>query len=122
MKAKKREKVKIASLLHAGKEQAISTKELVKLSKCSSVRELRERVAIERNNGVIICSGPSGGYWLPADRKEIEDFSRLMEMRASQIFSAAKSAREALSAIDGQIDLNDFEGGPEYGKKSQANI
>ena len=115
-------KVKISSLLHKGKEHAISTKELLKLSKCSSVRELRERVAKERNNGVIICSGPSGGYWLPANRKEIEDFCRLMETRASQIFSAAKSARKALSIIDGQIELNDFEGGPKDGKKSQTLI
>ena len=44
----------IASILPVGKENAISTADLVKLSGCSSSRELQQHIAYERNHGAII--------------------------------------------------------------------
>ena len=41
----------IASLLKVGKENAISTKELVRLSGCKSVRDLQECIFQERCTG-----------------------------------------------------------------------
>ena len=58
----------IASLLRVGKENAISTKELVRLSGCKSVRDLQECIFQERCAGAIICSGSGAGYWLPKDK------------------------------------------------------
>ena len=92
----------IESLLKRGKENAISTKDLVKLSGCKSERHLRERIAEERAAGAIICSGSQNGYWLPKDRKEILEFCQTMESRAKNIFNAVRSARRALGMPEGQ--------------------
>ena len=92
----------IASLLRKGKENAISTKDLVYLSGCKSARHLQEKIAEERVAGAIICSGSGKGYWLPANRKEIEEFCQTMEKRAKNIFNATRSARRALDLPEGQ--------------------
>ena len=92
----------IESLLRRGKENAISTKDLVKLSGSKSARHLQERISDERAAGAIICSGSGQGYWLPKNRKEIQDFCTTMEKRAKNIFVATKSARRALGLPDGQ--------------------
>lgn len=47
----------IEGLLPVGKENAITTQDLVKLSGCGSARELQQRIAYEREQGAIICSG-----------------------------------------------------------------
>lgn len=55
----------IASMLKIGKENAVSAKELLRLSGCENIRALQKRIAEERNKGAIICSGSGAGYWLP---------------------------------------------------------
>lgn len=97
----------IASLLRRGKENAISTKELVSLTGCGTIRELQARIAKERSDGAIICSGSGAGYWLPKNRQEIEDFCAIMEMRAKNIFNAVRSARKALELLEGQQELEE---------------
>lgn len=92
----------IEEILKVGKENAISTKDLVRLSGSKSVRHLQQRIAQERENGAIICSGSGQGYWLPKNRKEIEDFCETMDKRAKNIFNATKSAKRALNMPDGQ--------------------
>ena len=59
----------IERLLPVGKENAITTQDLVKLSGCGSARELQQRIAYEREQGAIICSGSGRGYWRPKDRR-----------------------------------------------------
>ena len=61
----------IESLLPVGKENAITTAELVKRSGCSSARELQQKIAYERNHGAVICSGSGKGYWKPKNRQEV---------------------------------------------------
>lgn len=95
----------IVSLLKPGKENAVSTKELVRLSGCKTARNLQERIAEERKAGAVICSGSGAGYWLPKNRKEIEDFCKTMERRAKNIFNAARSARKALEIPEGQQEI-----------------
>lgn len=92
----------IKSLLRKGKENAISTKDLVRLSDSKSVRHLQQRIADERAAGAIICSGSNKGYWLPKNREEIQEFCLTMEKRAKNIFNATKSARRALEMPEGQ--------------------
>lgn len=97
--------IKITSLLPVGKKNAISTEQLMILSGCHSARELQQRIARERSKGAVICSGSGRGYWLPQDRKEIEEFCKTMESRAKNIFNATKSARKVLEMPEGQQDI-----------------
>lgn len=103
----------IMSLLLVGKENAISTTELVRLTGCKSARDLQERIAYERNHGAVICSGSGRGYWKPKDRQEIQEFVRTMDARALNTLRAAKSARAALKIPAGQQVI---EGSGEDGK------
>lgn len=92
----------IMSLLPVGKENAISTVELVRLSGCKSVRDLQEHIAYERNHGAVICSGSGRGYWRPKDRQEIQEFVKTMDARALNTLRAAKSAKAVLKVPAGQ--------------------
>ena len=92
----------IMNLLPVGKENAISTADLMRLMGCKSARDLQERIAYERNHGAVICSGPGRGYWRPKDRQEIQEFVRTMDARALNTLRAAKSARAALKIPAGQ--------------------
>ena len=65
----------IMSLLPVGKENAISTADLVRLTGCKSPRDLQERIAYERNHGAVICSGSGRGYWKPKDRRRYRSLS-----------------------------------------------
>lgn len=71
-------------LEHVGKEQAILGRDLTsKLHYFYSgekiddlQRQMREVISDLRKRGYLICSAPgkTGGYWLPKDRKEFDDF------------------------------------------------
>lgn len=95
----------IAGLLPTGKENAISTKELVQLSGCSSARELQIYIAEERKAGAVICSSTAGGYFLPASHKETAEFCKALENRAKNTFVALQSAKKALNQLPGQEKL-----------------
>lgn len=69
----------IDPLLPIGKENAITTQELMRISGCGSSRELRQRIALERERGAIICSGSGRGYWKPKNRQEIQEFIKTMD-------------------------------------------
>lgn len=92
----------IMNLLPVGKENAISTVDLVRLTGCKSSRELQECIAYERNHGAVICSGSGRGYWRPKDRQEILEFVKTMDARALNTLRAAKSARAVLKVPAGQ--------------------
>lgn len=94
----------IASLLPIGKENAISTEELVKLTGVSSARELQQYIAEERRAGAVICSSTTGGYFLPENRSEIAEFHRSLKNRAVNTLIAIKSAERALNAQEWQQD------------------
>lgn len=95
----------IMNLLPVGKENAISTADLVRLTGCKSARELQERIALERNAGAVICSGSGRGYWRPKDRQEIQEFVKTMNARALNTLRAAKSAKAVLKVPAGQQDF-----------------
>ena len=89
----------IESLLPVGKENAVTTAELVKRSGCSSARELQQKIAYERNHGAVICSGPK-------NRQEIVEFCRTMDARARNTFAATRSAKRALNMPEGQQNMS----------------
>ena len=96
----------IEGLLPVGKENAVTTQELVKMTGCGSARELQQRIAYEREHGAIICSGSGRGYWRPKDRKEIQEFVHTMNARAFNSLKAVKSAKRALKVPEGQQSMN----------------
>lgn len=95
----------IASLLPVGKENAISTTDLVRLTGCSTARELQQYIAQERKAGAVICSSTTGGYYLPANHGEIAEFCKSLESRAKNTFVAIQSARRALDLPEGQQSI-----------------
>ncbi len=92
----------IMSLLPVGRENAISTGDLVKLTGCKSARALQKRIAYERNRGAVICSDSGRGYWRPKDRQEIQQFIKTMNSRALNTLKATRSAKTALKVPNGQ--------------------
>lgn len=106
----------IAALLPCGAENAISTKALVKMTGCSSARQLQERIAAERAQGAVILSSSTGGYYLPAEgekgRMEIHDYITTLRARAINTLRAVKSAKAVLAVLDGQQRID----GEECGK------
>lgn len=95
----------ITSLLPVGKENAISTEDLVNLTGCSSARELQQYIAQERKAGAVICSSTTGGYFLPANHAEVAEFCKSLENRAKNTFIAIQSARRALEVPEGQQSI-----------------
>ena len=95
----------IDPLLPIGKENAITTQELMRISGCGSSRELRQRIALERERGAIICSGSGRGYWKPKNRQEIQEFIKTMDARAWNTLKAAKGAKKALRTPEGQQSM-----------------
>lgn len=106
----------IDPLLPVGKENRISSSELVRLAGCGSVRELQKRIAWEREQGAIICSGCGAGYWRPANRDEIKAFVRTTEARAFNTLLAAQGAKKLLKDLEGQ-EYFDLRGGDNVGGK-----
>lgn len=92
----------IESLLPVGKENAISGKDLLKLTGCSSIRDLQCRIAEEREQGAVICFGSQCGYWKPKNRQEIQEFVHNMDARATNILKAVRSAKDVLKIPEGQ--------------------
>lgn len=83
-------------MLPTGKENAITTEELVKLSGCGSARELQKQIAFEREHGALICSGAGRGYWRPKDNWEVREFVRIMDAKSRNIQKATEGAKKIL--------------------------
>lgn len=95
----------ISSLLPTGKENAISTVDLVRIAGCSSARELQQYIAQERKTGAVICSATTGGYFIPANHAEMAEFCRALENRAKNTFAVLGSVRRALKVPEGQQEI-----------------
>lgn len=94
----------IVEFLKKGKQNAIPSKQLAKMTGCGSVRDLRDLVAKERQRGAVILSTSrnSGGYYLPADAEEVREFVRTLDARARHTFLALRSARKYLRELEEQ--------------------
>lgn len=94
----------LLSVLPTGEGNAISGDSLVATLNFSSVRQLQKMIARARLSGEVICSCDNG-YFLPENRSEIERFYRTTRRKAVSTLAILKSARMALSATDGQQEL-----------------
>lgn len=95
----------IKELLKPGKENAVTTEALLAMSGIDSARELRLIVARERKAGAVILSSCSGGYYLPGNLAEVEEFIRTEDKKARSIMLALKSARRYLKQTQTEDQL-----------------
>ena len=92
----------IAELLPHGEENAVTTKELLRLTGYRERRDMTKQIERERLAGALILSKCSdgGGYYLPAEgaagTEELRVFKRTLEARAKSTFRVLKAARSAL--------------------------
>ena len=102
----------IARMLPQGAENAICTKELVRLTGTKNARTLQIAIAAERESGALILSTTKGGYFLPDDgakgQREIAEFVRTLRARAINTFRAMRSAKQALSGVEGQTNIEQW--------------
>lgn len=74
-----------------------------------SERHLRQLILQEREKGLLIMSNSRrGGYYLPANEKEIDDFIRMNERQAMSRLKMTKAARDYKKCMKGQLKF-DFE-------------
>lgn len=96
-------------ILPIGKENAISSAELTVLMGFECVRALQTDIAKARNAGQIILSSTSGGYYLPKDDTEVQEFVDVLMARAINTFRAITSARAYLKKDKAQMTINEIE-------------
>lgn len=95
-------------ILPTGKENAISTNDLTVLMGFSDSRALQADIARARNAGQVILSSTAGGYYLPCNDSEVEEFIAVLRARAIGTFRALKSAREYLKEDKAQMSFDDM--------------
>ena len=95
--------MKVYDVLPYGLENAVPTKELVRILGLQNDRELRKQIERERAAGAVILSDcHRGGYYLSNDPEELRRFTRTLQSRARNTAKAAESAQRALDAASGQ--------------------
>ena len=99
-------------ILPTGKKNAISSKDLAILMGFDNTRSLQADIAKSRDAGQVILSSSTGGYYLPANDEEIEEFIAVLRARAINTFKALRSAKMALEASKdmqmGQMQIDDI--------------
>lgn len=99
----------VSAFLKKGAENALSTAELVKLVGCSTPRCLQKLISFERENGELILSSTSGGYFLPDNGEkgiqEIQRFVDQLRARAINTLRAAAAAKRQLRVMEGQVKI-----------------
>lgn len=90
----------VEELLPRGAENAISAATLRRITGCRTTRALRKRVAWERENGALILSLPTVGYFLPDEgekgKREARAFIASMTSRARSELKSTEAARKLL--------------------------
>ena len=92
----------IMELLQEGEENALTAKELAKYFNCDT-RSITQEIHNLRRSGKVIISVNiviNNGFFLPADRAEVERFARTMHSRLKQIKLATLSAEKYLSEVN----------------------
>ena len=97
----------ITEFLKTGKDNSVPSKVLAKMIGCRNVRDLQTLISQERQQGAVILSTSrnGGGYYLPADAEEVQEFVRTLDARARHTFLALRSARKYLKEIE-NVDEN----------------
>ena len=95
----------ICDFLPIGKCNKITSADLMRLTGISTPRELSAAVRQERLAGALILSTKSGGggYYLPTDAAEVEEFINSYSGEARSLFVMLRSAREYMK-VSGEVE------------------
>ena len=102
---------RIEAMLPRGERNAVCSKDLMSVLGLANTRQLREAINFERMHGALILSTVRnrGGYFLPspgeAGRREIAAFIRTVNARAVNSQRIRRTARQALTVLDGQLEM-----------------
>lgn len=99
----------VEEILLEGAENAQSSKRLCSILKIGP-RELTAAVARERRAGAPICSNthPPGGYYLAADKKEMQDFCSRLFHRAGEIHATRRACMKTVERLPDRGEANDM--------------
>ena len=100
-------RVRIADLLHKGRENGLTITDLVQLTGLDE-RIIRRRIHKERTDGFLIVSDNIHGYFLAENVDDVKRFVRSMSRRAREIIDVCWAAEDGLAKMEGQETL--FEG------------
>lgn len=91
----------VEEVLRRGQRNSFSAEYLVKRLELGTVRALQKQIEKERREGAVIISTstPPGGYYLPENAREVEQFIKTLENRAESTMDALESARAYLKRI-----------------------
>lgn len=98
----------IAEYLSEGKKNAITAKELAKIIGCT-VREVSQRVELERRAGVPICAScdpSSPGYYLPENAGELALYVAALNKRLRNIRRTSSSMESILFQMTDQETIS----------------
>lgn len=99
--------MKVFDSLKYGRENAITSKNLVIALGFRDTRDLQRQIEQERAAGAVILSDTNGaGYYLSNEPSELRRFVRTLNARAANTLKAAESAQRALDAITGQMRID----------------
>lgn len=84
----------VVFFLKKGRKSAIPAKELARMMGYSDTRQLRHEIERERRSGFVILSSQrkGGGYYLPGDMAEIDEYIATQTKRAVTTFALMRSA------------------------------
>ena len=85
----------------ATREQPATRKRLMEVTGFTD-RMVRKEIERLRDNGVRICYGKSGGYWLAKSESEYKDFRKSY---ASRFYRGLHTLAKMDRATDGQMEL-----------------
>lgn len=94
----------IKDYLRHGADNAISAKDLQRITGYTSKRRMTKEIERERCEGALILSN-ARGYYLPENADEIDRYIKSMSRRAKSIFRVLKAARMAAGQNGDQITL-----------------
>lgn len=90
----------IYEILQPGAENALSGREICKLLHITA-RDLTQTVERERRAGAPICAstGRRPGYYLAADRREMDRYCRSLFHRAGEIHKTRRACLKAMEQL-----------------------
>ena len=98
----------IKEILKAGRENAITARELADYFGCTP-RDISQQVERERRAGAPICAtcGHPAGYYLAANGEELAAYCRKVKSRAIEIFKTRQALVKVLAKIQAQEEAEE---------------
>lgn len=91
----------ISEILSRGQENAITSRDLARILK-KTQREITAQVQKERREGAPICATARGrrkGYFLAANKEEMQDFIGRLHHRAGEIYKTRRALQKTIDSL-----------------------